>query len=757
MADATPWAVNINKDINPDTFKGDDQLDMIGQAYKEEGNSDLAFNLNGTIANLQSIITDIAAGDKDAMKRPEFSCLNWNAIRAAIKWLNETDNLSDTAKVDLATNAWRLNFKCKPPTPEEFLTEKYIGPTAESIYAPVKKAFLESMDFNKPYRTTVLSCCIGWGKSLLTVLTNLYIATHFAMMWHPYKFFGQSASSVYTQVLCGWNQKKASELLLEPFMNILETSPYFVKSRTHGELIDQANDNDIDKYIYWTTATKTSALQMQNGVNFKIASSPGGILGQTIISGSMSELSFFVDEGWTEDNILKFFTKMRKRIDSRMNGNIYGRFILDSSPNTLESCIDKWIWEDAPKDPKNYIITGSTWKHFPNQFKKYYIDYDKDPKLVKKDFVDGWPLFRGGNGSPPQVIEVPAQLDQFDPKDILWCPTERVTKNGVINLRDSARENPIEFIRDWCGIPTSSADRIFYDAKVVEDIFDNNLKNVYGGLDIPASEEPEHLIWNKVKGLLFNKVIDKYYFYYEPNLPRVASIDLAISGDVASISVSHVERSKDLIDATGNPAKIYVTDFAIPVIPKNSIINLDAFKFFLLDLRRLGNMNIRYVSFDGFQSRSIMQSLQRNGFNVQLLSVDKQNEPYQSLIDYAFHRRWKCGKSVMMKNNLLSLEISTRKTGTKKIDHKNGEENCYADEFCPLNGVYSEQSWRFSKVGYCAKDLTDCVAANITLLDEYDNEFLPITQWDPQAFRERTYDNVKEDNLKMREKLGFTL
>lgn len=29
-------------------------------------------------------------------------------------------------------------------------------------------------------------------NSLLTVLVNLYIAVHFALMWHPYKFFGQS-------------------------------------------------------------------------------------------------------------------------------------------------------------------------------------------------------------------------------------------------------------------------------------------------------------------------------------------------------------------------------------------------------------------------------------------------------------------------------------------------------------------------------------------------------------------------------------
>lgn len=118
-------------------------------------------------------------------------------------------------------------------------------------------------------------------NSLLTALSNLFISTHFAMMWHPYKFFGQSISTVYTQVLGAWSLKKASELLLEPFMNILENSPYFQKIRTHGEIIDKSNDAEIADHICWTTSSKTSALQMQNGVNYKIVNNPGAILGQS--------------------------------------------------------------------------------------------------------------------------------------------------------------------------------------------------------------------------------------------------------------------------------------------------------------------------------------------------------------------------------------------------------------------------------------------------------------------------------------------
>lgn len=515
--------------------------------------------------------------------------------------------------------------------------------------------------------------------------------------------------------------------------------------------------------LYYTDEniiTHNSALQFQNGINYKIINGPGAILGQTIIMGSLSELTTFIDEGWSEEKILKFFTKLRKRIDSRMNGNYFGRFCLDSQPNTLESCIDAWIWSDETrKNPENFILSGSRWKYMPHEFPNAWEtprNYWTDPIHLKKDFINTFPIFKGGNGNVPQVIESPAQLEQFDSHDIEWVPMLQVTPQGIKNYKNAALENPIEFLRDWAGIPSGTADRIFYDPVVIEDIFDNSLKNCFGGLDVPATEEPEHLLWNKVKNIFFNKIIDKYYFYYEPDIPRVASVDLAISGDVASISVSHVERSKDRLDSEGNPAKIYVTDFSIPVVPKNSIINMDAFKFFLIDLRQLGNMNIKYVSFDGFQSRSIMQSLQRYGFNVQLLSVDKDMTPYQNMIDYAFHRRWVCGKSIMMKNNLLSLVTSVRKqSGSKKIDHKKGE-NCYVDDFCPINSSYNNQAWEFSQVGYYAKDLTDTVCANIALLDEYDNEFVPFKIWTPQKAQERTYDNILKENTKLLHSLGFS-
>lgn len=114
--------------------------------------------------NLESIFKDILAGDPDALNTPEFESLNFNNIKAALEWLATSNEMSDVLKNNLLTEGWRLNFRNRPPTPEEFLTEKYIGEQANTMYAPVSKAFKEFMDPLAPYRTGVLSLHIGWGK-----------------------------------------------------------------------------------------------------------------------------------------------------------------------------------------------------------------------------------------------------------------------------------------------------------------------------------------------------------------------------------------------------------------------------------------------------------------------------------------------------------------------------------------------------------------------------------------------------------------
>lgn len=157
----TPWTATVdNSKVDADKFKFDAKKEFVAKPTN--------------IDDLQYIFADIFAGDKDALSRPEFKCLNINEMKAALDWLANNNSISKTMMADMAQNAWRLNFRDRPPTMEEFLTPKYIGDQANTLFTWLKKAMIEFTDPMKPFRTLVLSTCIGAGKAL-TLDSKVYI------------------------------------------------------------------------------------------------------------------------------------------------------------------------------------------------------------------------------------------------------------------------------------------------------------------------------------------------------------------------------------------------------------------------------------------------------------------------------------------------------------------------------------------------------------------------------------------------------
>lgn len=235
--------------------------------------------------NLQPILVDIISGDTNLINEYNlFETVDFAKINKALDYILHSPRLTESQKLFLMSNSWRINYRDKPPTPEEFLTPKYLGRMPDFIYPRIKQCFIEFLDPNKPYRNAVLYPHIGWGKSTLAVLVNLYIITHLSMMRDPKKFFGQAPSAQLGVVLASYSLKKAAEVLLSPFESVLETSEFFEKVRTKEDMVKMEKDfqrkSVIDK-IYWTTASRAgiSALQFSNGANVKLISSVHNLLG----------------------------------------------------------------------------------------------------------------------------------------------------------------------------------------------------------------------------------------------------------------------------------------------------------------------------------------------------------------------------------------------------------------------------------------------------------------------------------------------
>ncbi len=615
------------------------------------------------------LIKDLIQGDDSVYFREDFSKLDANEIYRALNYIFLDSGLSSSEKQHLLSNVWRINYRIKPPTISEFLTEEWIGPTAKNLFPHVDTILKEFWQPDSEKRHLILSSAIGTGKSFISALWSLYITTHLWSMKDPKRFFGLSQATSIVQALISFTMEKASQLLLQPFMQILTSSPKFRRVKMEERL--EKNQVEHPEQICWTTAGRMGALQFYNDIHYIIASSPENLLGLNMITAILSEISFFLEKGFSSEYIWRIYQDSKARVRSRFENKYFSGTVIDSSPNDIElSPIDKYVFQgQAEKDFRNYVVTGTQWDFLPNKFP------------VWNKTGESFPVFRGSQEKPAKIL-YEEEVEHYKKDEVYFVPTD------VKNLFE---ENVIKNVKDYCGWPSGSTGTLVRDEDVIERMFDNSLKNVYTNIYAPETKDSRHLIWNEIKNQFFVKTFSKgYEFYRNPKEKRYLHIDQAEINDMASIAMVHPETDKQ----TG--MLVYVTDFTIVISPEKGRINLDAIRYFIEDLRNLGGLPIEVVSFDQYQSSAAIQYLKDKGFNIARLSVDRDPKVYYSYISLMSSGKIKSGKNIFLKNNIKSLQEVRLNSGKKKIDHTKGKV------------VYWDgANWKRSEMGKFAKDASD--------------------------------------------------
>ena len=611
-----------------------------------------------------------------------------------------------------------------------------------------KKIYIQSIDkleseecwclqLNDPLGLYITENGILTHNSLLTNLVMSYLIVLFGLMRDPYKQLGHNVTTTYALGLCCYTLNKAWDILGTPFEQFLESNPYFEKVGRHDDITKiNREDKECKKCYYSTAARGSSKMIFRNNLNLKMISTEGNLLGVTFIYTAMTELAWWVKGGMTHEDIYTFFTKAQQRVESRMNGHYLGRVVIDSSPFSMESPIDKFIWETAINDPQWYCVTGAKWDWFPKEFPDAL---NKDGE-VKADWNTAFPVYKGGRDSAPKMIETEGELNTIDHDDVVWCPRTDISAKGKLDLTKLARGNATEFLRDWAGVPAGSEDRIFQDGAELNRIFDNDLRSVYTSITADYMQKPENQIWDKIKDQFFYKFGNEYMFYRNPTARRVLAVDQATTGDAAAITVAHNEF---LVEGEGKDIKMIpctIDDFTIMIIPKGGRISLDGIRCFIMDLIEIGHLNIQMVNFDKFQSDATTQYLMRHHIPVTYVTADKNNEPYTQLIEAIRLNRVACGKNIFLKNNLRSLHIESRETGTWKYDHFKGK----------ITNESTNTDWTTSPIGTNAKDGSDTLAECHFMLQTYASQFAPNQEFIPH----KQESKILSENL---EAMGLSL
>jgi len=393
------------------------------------------------------LIKDVLQGDYSVALRPQFQALQRSEIQEGLKLILNNKYLSPATRQDLLLNIWRINYREKPPTIQEFLTEKWIGPMADSIHFHIRETLTEFWNAQSPYRHLILGNAIGTGKSTCAAIHNLYVSVILFLMRNPKKFFGLATSTSIVQAFISFSMDKATQTLLQPFIQILSTSPKFRRVKQEEHLKSQ--QAKYPDQICWTTASKMGVLQFPGDIHYIVASSPAQLLGLNMIQSTMSEINFFIDRGFSTEYIWRIYTDSRSRIFSRFGNKQFCGTVLDSSPNDLDaSPIDKFIFNGiAEKDPENYVSIGSQWEM-----------YEKDPerKRVKSLYPiyaatgETFPVFRGNSGLPPEMV-YPDSLHTYDKSEIYHVP---------IDLKREFEQATEKNVKDVCGWPANTSGKI---------------------------------------------------------------------------------------------------------------------------------------------------------------------------------------------------------------------------------------------------------------------------------------------------------
>lgn len=666
------------------------------------------------VEEIKPVIKDLLAGDTKVQERNDYNELSGEEIRRAIQLIVNNPNLSEEQKYFFLENTWRIHYRFKPPTVDEFLTPKWIGAVADSVYPHLSDIFKQFMNPYSNKRVLALSTCIGWGKSTLSTLIALYVIVHLQYMRNPKEFFNLNEMGSLVIALLSFTMKKVDQVLMQPFSNLLKASPMFVRVRQEERLAPKQEEVDSEAKISYTSAGRMGNFQFSKDIHITTVSDRSALLGLNIIMGIASEISFWIQKGVSVEEIWGTFNDLWNRVDSRFAMRYLSGVILDSSPLDLSlSPIDKWIYSgEAEKDPSVMVVRAKHWDVFPDKYSQW-----------RKTGMT-FPVFRGNASKPPKVLNSEEEMGEYSKDDILHVP---------IDIKQKFINDTKKMVADYAGFPAGGIAKLISDFQYIEDMFTDKLVNVYDYIVAPANQKPEKLIWNQIKDTFFIKINNRWEFYRAPNAKRTIHIDLAETSDMAGIAMNHFE--------IANSGEIYlINDFTIGISPEKSTINIDAVAKFVIDLWRAG-LQIHKVTADQYQSSDLLQRLKREGIPTDKLSVDRETAPYRVVSSWILNNRVKVGYNIFLKNNFQSLlETSTNK-GSPRIDHSKGEK------------VYDDGGdWKRSFMGINAKDVSDAFTGSAYMLISELSKEIPQYQW----IEGESENDIQEQVLKdINEKLGL--
>lgn len=512
------------------------------------------------------------------------------------------------------------------------------------------------------YVEAVLTGAIGTGKSTVALFTTAYQLYTLSCLKDPHGLFGLDPSSEIVFAFQSLTGALARSVDYDRFRSMIAGSPYF------------------SRHFPFRKKVGSVMIFPKNIVVRPLSGNVNAAIGTNIFGAILDEVNFMarVEEskraadGGAFDQATEMYNSIVRRRKSRFMaqaGRLPGMICLVSSKRYPGEFTDRKQIEARQEQTE----TG----------RSGIFVYDRTLWQIKPEGTYGaarFRLFLGDVNRRPCILKQEDEVATQDADLVIEVPEE---------FRSEFERDMLSAIRDIAGSSTFALHPFIVNTEAIANAFGKR----QSVLDV---ERTDYAISRPQ--LLLRRIV-------QPELPRLAHVDLGLTGDSAGVAVGFVEGFMPVkqSDSTIEMMPVINIDLILEVAPpRNGEIEFENIRKLFYTLRERG-MNLKWISFDSYQSADSLQILRQKGFVTGQLSMDKTALPYEVMKTAFYDGRVKAPKHDKALSEIVRLE---RNPQNGLIDHpRNFSKDC-ADA---VAGVIYGLTWRREIWSHFGAPVTDFI------------------------------------------------
>jgi len=558
---------------------------------------------------------------------------------------------------------YSAKFAIQPVPPAEFFTHWLQTPLFPRQQKAVDAVFTKKNDLNETYNEYVLGWGKGGGKDLTIANLLCYLCYWLVCLNNPQETLGIKSGEPIDMVNVSFDADQAKSVFFEKFARKIRECI----NPSSGKNFFEEQGMDIETAIIrdGILFPKNIRCWSQNSREYKSE-------GKNILCGIFDEIGQF---RWDKAESIHNHIKSSAKTRFSKYYKLFFISFLTSSNDYMAHLID----EAERGANKTYFDRAATWEirsvencpkellKYTDKKENYQDDYDKDPGSAMLKYECKVPKFRSNN----------------------------FIKKGekILNCVNKTRKSPIIFPeklenekheRFWVFNPNDEEFEAWFNPGRIYEI--DALTNEY---EKNPSEDSEQ----KIKILKEQHQNSNYYIHIDLSRGIV---------DTAGLVMGHVYhilgRKKVYVDLMLQIRAEILEDGTKKEIDIEQILT-----YVIEVLKNKKKFNIVKLTMDGWNSALFLQICEKNRIPAELLSIDKESGPYDTLKDFIYREDINMYYYPPVIRELTELIIDETK---KKVDHP------------------KKSQWRMQEEGLPrgSKDVTDCLAGIVTSITKVDDE-----------------------------------